>query len=275
MESAELLAAETLGDGRDASRLEARDTRVQLLDLEIAAVEHDRAEKPLLLRRELAAGRRYRLAARDQGRKELALHVHFAGAVLAALAVPAGYVADELGQHRDAGRDLVGVVGVPALALCAKGGLARLQERQGRIPRIDVAPVAPDERQGFLRGMPYMSPVARVFQSLKRSSSVTSDCTTSAFPLCLKPYVVTKVRCTDLRVPVSSLNSAMRSRSFLAYASPIENSSRENFISQRLITPSLRSIIMSICVPDDFLALRHEDISADTPAMPRAALMMS
>ena len=110
MEGVVRLSAKAFGDGRHASGHESRYADVQLLELEIAALERDCAEKPLLLLRELRPRLGNRLAAGYQRREKLALHVHFAGTVLAALAVEARNLPDEIAQHRKTRCDLVGVV---------------------------------------------------------------------------------------------------------------------------------------------------------------------
>ena len=111
------LAAKSFLYGCHVAGHESRYADVQLLELEISALERDCAEKPLLLLRELRPRLGNRLAAGDQRREKLALHVHFAGTVLAALAVEARNLPDEIAQHRKTCGDLVGVMGVLALAL--------------------------------------------------------------------------------------------------------------------------------------------------------------
>ena len=87
------------------------------------------------------------------------------------------------------------------------------------------------------------------------------------------PSTVTIVRYTDDFVSVSSLKREILFRNSSSYLGPIANGADVNFISQRLMTPSFRSITRSACAPPDLFSLRHDAVLVRTPPMRSASLI--
>lgn len=109
-----------------------------------------------------------------------------------------------------------------------------------------------------------------------KSARVTTDWNTPRYFVSASPVVVTRVRCTALRVPVCRRNVARRSRSRSSNSRSTANGPSQNFISQRLITRSSRSISRSICAPSPSPPrLRHAQTPQTTPDMPSARFRLS
>ena len=120
----------------------------------------------------------------------------------------------------------------------------------------------------------------RINQSLNKSSIVTSLCIMPDCALCAMPQVVTIVRCNAFDEPVVRRKSSRLSVRCRRYCGVISYLPIENFISQRLIVWSLRSITRSICPPSCLIpsestleAVCHEHILHCIPLMPRACLI--
>lgn len=102
----------------------------------------------------------------------------------------------------------------------------------------------------------------------KRSSMVTTLWIKSLCEFLFSPTVVTSVKIIDLSVPVSSIKTFIRRRSFFSSSLSISYSEREYFISHKLTVSSFLSISKSIWTLGEPGRLRHEHALVCTPAIP-------
>ena len=112
--------------------------------------------------------------------------------------------------------------------------------------------------------------------SLKRSSPVTTAMTFPLYLPCLSPDADIKIVRTDFFVPLCRRNDSTRCTMLESSALFNSYGSAEYLISQMSMTPSARSINMSICAPLQSCSnvfADHEYTSASIPEMPRLALI--
>ena len=110
---------------------------------------------------------------------------------------------------------------------------------------------------------------------INRSSIVTWLCTILLYLFFFIPYVVINVSCRALFVFVALANTPILFRSCISYSLSISYSSTAYFISQILITLSLRSMSISICAPSCSSSplLLQTEVVDNTPDIPNFFLI--